>query len=105
MASPHGWMAATPIWKLSTIPHSAALAVSCTTRLVIFTCRQAVATQVKPALHWAEVVQVVPQALPLHRKFPQSRTAGGSQAPTPLQRGASDCVEPVQVWAPHRCRW
>jgi hypothetical protein len=89
-----------PIWNWSTSPHSAALMVSWTTRLVILTRRQVVPAQTNPALHWAAVVQVVPQALPLHRKAPQSWVAAGSHAPTPLQRRASDCTEPEQVCAP-----
>jgi hypothetical protein len=52
------------------------------------------------AWHWVVVVQLVPQAVPLHRKLPQLLVAPGWHVP-PLQVPAPVWVEPEQLAALH----
>jgi hypothetical protein len=50
--------------------------------------------------HWAALVQLVPQLVPLHRKPGQVRVAPAVQLPAPLQVLAAVSVDPLQLAAP-----
>ena len=74
--------------------------VSCTVSWAIFSGAQTLRTHLWLAWHWAVLLQLMPQAAPLHRKPGQVRVPPAVQLPAPLQLEAAVSVKPVQLALP-----